>query len=103
MEKIVRFSTPTIKVTYKTIDPANISEAYLTVLDESTTVLTKEIAAAEIGDNYIAWTLSQSDTEKLTVGSTVKICCDWKLENGTRGRSVMKEYWVAETGVNEVI
>ena len=100
---IVQFTTPTIKINFPTIDPTTISEAYLVFKTYGTAVLTKELSEATVDEDYISWTLTQAETGGLGLNSTVTIYCDWKLTDGTRGRSHTKDFRIAATGVDEVI
>lgn len=107
---IVRYSTPTIKITFNTIDPTTIIEAYLVLKRAGAPVLTKDLTTATVhqgteqdpGD-WISWTLTQQETGALAVNSTVTVYCDWKLTDETRGRSHTKDFRIAETGKDEVI
>ena len=107
---IVRYSTPTIQINFNTIDPETISEAYLVFKLAGAAVLTKDLTTATVhagteldpGD-WIAWTLSQSETGAMKVYSQLTAYCDWKLTDGTRGRSHSKVFQIVETGKDEVI
>lgn len=101
--EIVRYTTPTIQITFKTIDPAMISEAFLVFKRAGTAVLTKDFTSATVEEHSISFTLSQADTGGFMVGSRVTVYCDWKLSDGTRGRSRAKEFSIADTGKDEVI
>lgn len=103
MNVIVQYTTPTIEITFPTINTANITEAYLSFKCGPTVVLSKNLTAATVAEKKLSWRLSQQDTSTLALGSIVKVCCDWKLNDGTRGRSKFAEYIIAETGKSEVI
>ena len=100
---IVRYSTPTIQINFNTIDPATIAEAYLVFKRAGVVVLTKELTEATVDETWISWTLTQAETGAMLVNTSVTVCCDWKLNDGTRGRSHTKDFRIAETGVDEVI
>lgn len=100
---IARYSTPTIQINFKTIDPATISEAYLVFKRSGVPVLTKELDTATVDETWISWTLTQAETGEMAVNTSLTVYCDWKLTDGTRGRSHTKDFRIAETGVNEVI
>lgn len=100
---IVQYTTPTITFTFPTIDPATIAEAYLVIKYAGVNVLVKDLDQAEVNEHDITWILSQEDTEKLIVNSTVRIYCDWVTENGLRGRSKRADYVIDETGLSEVL
>lgn len=104
---IVQFSTPTMKITFKQIDPAKIVEAFLVIKDGGEVLLQKPLSDAEVvsteEEKYIAWTLEQEETGALPLDETVRIYCDWLLEDETRGRSKRAEFTIVDTGVDEVI
>lgn len=107
---IVRFTTPTIQVNFKAIDPEAIVEAFLVFKLNGEEVLSKDISSAYVhkGDaedpeSYISWVLSQEETGGLELNSRLTAYCDWKVEDGTRGRSRAKEFQIADTGKDEVI
>jgi len=108
--EIVRFSTPTLQINFKTINPESIAEAYLVFKIDGTPGLTKDLTAATVhvgtqqepGD-WIAWTLTQAETGAWLENTSLTAYCDWKLSDGTRGRSHTKEFRVVETGKDEVI
>lgn len=101
--KIVQYSTPTIIINFPTVDTSAISEAYLVFKCAGATVLEKDLTSATVETKKISWRLTQNETKSFVVNTSVKVCCDWKLSDGTRGRSVETEYWIVETGKNEVI
>lgn len=100
---IVQYTTPTILINFPTIDTSTITEAYLVFKTAGATVLEKDLAAATVEEKKVSWRLSQVETGKFTLNTTVEIYCDWKLSDGTRGRSLKADYWIVETGKAEVI
>ena len=100
---IVQYSTPTIIINFPTVNTANITEAYLVIKCAGATLLEKDLTAATVETKKVSWRLSQIDTGKLTPHTTVTVYCDWKLQDGTRGRSKTAEYGIVETGKAEVI
>ena len=100
---IVQYSTPTIIINFPTVNTANITEAYLVIKCAGATVLEKDLTAAAVEAKKVSWRLSQIDTGKLTPNTTVTVYCDWKLQDGTRGRANKAEYRVVEPGKSEVI
>ena len=108
--EIARFSTPTIKIPFKTIAPESIAEAYLVLKLDGTPVLTRDLTTAtrhtgtqqDPGD-WISWTLTQAETGGFTEDTTVTAYCDWKLIDTTRGRSKVRDFRIVETGKDEVI
>lgn len=83
---IIRGTTPTIKYTFSYIDPAEITEAYLTIAQDDTTVLEKELSDASVGEDCISWTLTQSET--LTISNNAEVMLNYLLRDGTRGASL---------------
>ena len=92
MHTIVVGTTPTIQFKFKTIVPSDLAQAILTVERNNTVIVTKNFADATVGEDAIAWTLSQSDTLLIGVGQR-DIMLNWLTANGTRGTS-------AETKIN---
>lgn len=82
---IIRGTTPTIRYTFKNIDTADIRAAYLVIQQNGNPVITKGIANASIEEGSVTWKLGQQDTLCLKHGVTARICCDWLLNDGTRG------------------
>ena len=101
--KIVQYSTPTIIINFPTVDTSTISEAYLVFKCAGATVLEKDLTSATVETKKISWTLAQTETKTFALNTTLKVYCDWKLQNGTRGRSKEADFWVVETGKAEVI
>ena len=101
--EIVKGTTPTITVRFPTVDVGMIEVAYLVVKDNNNAIIEKGIGEADVGEQSIMWKLSQNETLKLNVGRKVTIYFDWRLQDGTRGRSKQAEALVVETGKNEVI
>lgn len=102
-DSIVRGTTPTIKFKFSSVRVADIVVAYLVLKTFEREIVERDKESAEIGDDYIAWTLTQEETLRLNAGNTVKIFCDWKTADGTRGRSTIGRFDVEETGKTEVI
>lgn len=88
MYKLILGTTPTIKFTFRAIDPSDIQTAIMTIENkDGWIVLEKALDTAQVGGDYISWTLSQAET--LALGKTTLRCMlNWVLENGTRGVSV---------------
>lgn len=99
--EIIKGTTPTIIFTFLTIDPANITDAYLTVKGDVS--FEKDISRAVKDENTLSWTLTQVETLSLVVNKPVTIYCDWVTLDGTRGRSKAATAMVAPTGKETVI
>lgn len=80
---IIRGTDSDIKITFKTVDPATITTAYLTIDQGDETVLEKDLSEATVGDGCLIWTLSQAETLSLSVSEDVSIQCRYKV-NGTK-------------------
>ncbi len=100
---IISGTTPTISFTFSEVNVSDIAVAILTVKVSGETLIEKDLSDAGIGDNIITWELTQEETLKLKPGTICKVCCDWKLNDGTRGRSNVGSYTVENSGINEVI
>ena len=100
---IVKYTTPTITITFPTVDTSTITEAYLVFKYGGTAILAKSLSAADVDTHVVSWTLAQTDTGALPLDKTVRVYCDWKLTSGTRGRSKFAEYHIVEPGKEEVI
>ena len=103
MNELIRGTTPTIKVTFSTVDVANITVAYLIIKQSAVDRVVKELSLATVDENSLSWLLTQTDTLGLTYGVNCEIYCDWKLTDGTRGRSKIPVLAVTNSGKNEVI
>ena len=104
---IIRYTTPTVRFMFSEIDIDDISVAYLTIKQNNNTVIEKDINSAVITntetEQSVAWKLTQDDTLKLAKNVNALIYCDWKLTDGTRGRSHVRAEGVEDTGMQEVI
>ncbi len=104
MEAIIRGTTPTITFTFNDVPTSSIAVAYFIVKQRGNIVIEKTMnAISDITENSISWTFTQSESLALKMGYEAKIYCDWKLQNGTRGRSKEGVYFVEEAGKPEVI
>lgn len=101
MDNIIRGTTPTIKYTFKTVDPSTITAAYLTITNGATK-LEKELDTATVDaqNKTISWKLSQ--TETLSLGDKVTSMLNWKLPDGTRGASHKANLFI-ECNLKEVV
>lgn len=97
MNTIIRGTTPTIQYTFSEVDVHDIAVAYLTLGS-----LERDLSTATVGDNFLAWTLSQSETLAITE-SAVFACLNWRLGDGTRGASATTKILIAPNPKNEVI
>ena len=96
------YSWGTIKYTFKTVKPEDITVAILTAKQDGTLKLEKDLSAATVGTDYIAWTLTQQETLSLKL-KAVTFMCNWKKQDGTRGASREMQVMIADNQKNEVI
>lgn len=59
---IVRGTTPTIRFNFTNIDSSDIYVAYMTIAQNNSVVLEKDISQATLGDGFIEFSLTQEDT-----------------------------------------
>ena len=86
MIKIIIGTTPTIRYKFNTVDPADFSEAILTVKDpRKIEKLRKTLDTATVGTDYIEWTLTQAETLAFGTGVTLTMMLNWLTNGGTRG------------------
>lgn len=100
---IVRGTTPTIQMSYKTVDVESIAEAYLTIRQEATGLeLEKDISQAVRGEDTLSWTLTQEETLRLRPPCSVRLQCRYRLPDGTAGASkiyTVYPYQILKDGV----
>lgn len=86
MANIIIGTTPTITYKFKIVSPAEIRIAILTIISGRTVLIEKTLDDAIIGENTLAWTLSQEET--LALGTkTAKMMLNWVTADGKRGAS----------------
>lgn len=92
MVKIIIGTTPTIKYKFSIVDPADFTEAIMTIKDSrKQEKLRKTLDEATVGTDYIEWTLTQEETLSLGTGSALSMMLNWLTtdgdERGICGRS----------------
>lgn len=86
MLNIIIGTTPTITYTFKTVSPADLTKAILTIKSMGQIILEKTLADAVVGENSLSWTLTQQET--LDIGArSGKMMLNWLTNSGTRGAS----------------
>lgn len=108
---IIRYTTPTVMFEYSDVNVTDITAAYLVVVQGGRSVIERDLSTATVVHNtvgqttlnYISWTLEQAETKKLSPSMATTIYCDWKLSDGTRGRSHKLSTPVEDTGKQEII
>ena len=104
MAEIINATTPTIKFSFSTVNVATIVVANLYVKNLSGAVLIeKDLESASVGQKDLSWKLTQQESLLLPIGSEVSVVLDWRIADGTRGRSKVGRYIVAAPGKGEVI
>ena len=98
---IIEGTTPTIKYTFKVIDPADIIAAYFTIKKADTIVIEKDLSAATVGAGGLSWTLTQAET--LSIRGLAEMMLNWKTQDGTRGASKPTSVSFEANHKNEVI
>lgn len=100
---IIRGTTPIIEFKYTDVDVDDITVAKLVVKQLGAIKIEKDLASATVAQSSLSWKLTQEETLSLESKKQVTIVCDWKLSNGTRGRSNVLTTETGEPGKNEVI
>lgn len=102
---IVRWTTPTFKFTFKTVDVSDIVEADLVIKQWDNVVIEKDFSSAivDTDEGALLWTLTQTEAGLLSTGKRYSAMCDWLTASGTRGRSKVQEGSIENAGKNEVI
>lgn len=101
--ELIRGTTPTIKITFSTVSVESIAVAYLTIKQNDRTMIEKTLEDATTEEHAISWRLTQTETLGLLENVRAVICCDWRLADGTRGRSRIESSQIGEPGKDEVI
>lgn len=96
---IIRGTTPTLVYKFKEVDVSTITEAYLNIAGAG--ALEKDLDDATVGEDTIAWTLTQAETLAMTGGVVSQI--NWKTSDGTRGASEQEYIETLANMKNEVI
>ena len=99
---IIRGTTPTIKFTFSTIDSSDITDAFLTINQNDTKVIEKDIDTASIDTGEISWQLTQEECLSLELGNAT-FMLNWLLADGTRGASIKGAAKIIPNYKNEVI
>lgn len=104
MVKIIIGTTPTIKYKFSIVDPADFSEAIMTIKDSrKQEKLRKTLDMATVGADYIEWTLTQEETLSLGTGSALSMMLNWLTNGGVRGASAEEAVVAVNNHVREVM
>ena len=99
---IVRGTTPSIRYTFTEINTADIAVAYLTIEQQKKLICEKNLEAAEVGDGYIEWTLTQAETLSINEKQNIQIQIRYRLDDGHAYASTIydgKPYDILKEGV----
>ena len=102
MAEIIQGTTPTIVYTFANVSVTDISVAILTLKQNGTVIVERNLDTAEVGTSSLSWTLTQEETLQFT-GSTINSMLNWKLADGTRGASKKGSFAIEDNYVKEVI
>lgn len=86
MSNVIRATTPTIKYNFHVVSVSDIVKAYLTIKKAGAVTIEKSLEDATVGEDFLAWTLTQQETLSIAAGSAV-IELNWLTQGGTRGAS----------------
>ena len=86
MANIIRATTPTIKYRFRIVKVTDITTAYLTIKQNGNTIIEKTLADADVGEDSLSWTFTQSETLQMATGK-ITAMLNWKTVDGTRGAS----------------
>lgn len=100
---IISGTTPTIEYTFTEVDPTEIAVAILSIKQNGTTVIERDLTTATVEESKITWSLSQAETLSLTVAIPTILYLDYRLTDGTRGAGVTTSATVLPSGKKEVI
>lgn len=104
MVKIIIGTTPTIKYKFSIVDPADFSEAIMTINDSrKIEKLRKTLNEATVGNGFIEWTLTQEETLSLGTGSALSMMLNWLTTSGVRGASAEEAVVAVNNHIREVI
>ena len=102
MTQIIIGTTPTITYTFKTVSPADLTKAILTIKCAGQVTLEKTLADATVGEDTLSWTLTQQET--LNIGTrSGKMMLNWLTHSGKRGASEETTIAGIQNHVKEVI
>jgi len=79
---IIRGTTPTIRYTFKVVDPNDIAIAYFTIKQNGKVVIEKDISEMTLGEGYVEWSLSQEETLGFNIKSSLDLQMRYRTTNG---------------------
>lgn len=80
---IIRGTTPTIRYTFRVVDPSKIVVAYLTMKQCGSIVVERDISTMTTGTGYVEWQLTQAETlELISNNAPVDIQLRYRTQDG---------------------
>ena len=76
---ITRGTTPTVRFTFSAVSVSEFDVAYLTIKQQGEKLIEKDLSAAETGEKYIEWTLTQEETLSMDEKSNLRIQCRYRI------------------------
>lgn len=102
MIKIVIGTTPTIIYNFSIVDPADITDAIMSIKVGGQIIIEKTLEDATVGENTLSWTLTQAET--LSIGTRFgTIMVNWLTDDGTRGASIEANICGISNHISEVM
>lgn len=102
MATIIRLTTPTIRYDFKVVNVLTITEAYLTIKQNGSVLIEKDLNAATVGEKSISWKFSQAETEQMLPGK-ITLMLNWLTDDGIRGGSEKSTVVIDQNYKDEVI
>lgn len=106
--RVIVGTTPTFRYDFNVVDPADITQAVLTIATDDAVLIEKELSDADVGADYLSWTLTQQDTLLIPVSTPetrrrVYAMINWLTNSGQRGASNRDEIYGCKNDKNEVM
>lgn len=99
---IVRGTTPTIRYKFTIVNVTDIEVAYMTIEQDGKTITEQDLSQAEVGENWLEWQLSQTETLKINENLRVQIQCRYRTSDGNAYASPLSDvmpYEILKEGV----
>ena len=104
MASIIKGTTPTMRFTFRDVDPTRIVTTALTIKQNKELVIERDLTTATVSesDSSISYKLSQEETLSFSVGK-VAVMHNWVLDDGTRGASKEAVITIEDNHKDEVM
>lgn len=94
---IIRGTTPTIRYTFRVVDPSNIVAAYLTMKQCGSNVVERDISTMTTGEAYVEWQLTQTETlALLAIDAPVDIQMRYRTTDGKAYATIHEKEKIVE-------